>query len=411
LRALNHADFRLFFIGQLISLVGSWMQTVGQSWLILTLTNSPFLLSLISTLQFLPMLLLSLVAGAVTDRFPKRKLIIGTQMALMLQALILSALVWSGHVRYWHVAVLALSLGLVNTLDMPARQSFFVEMVGKGDLMNAIALNGAMFNGARIVGPAVAGLLIARYGVGLGFFLNGISFLAVIAALFLIKAEGLPKPRTSKNMGQEIREGLQYVARTPLTFLILSLVGTVSLFVINFTVLIPLLAKQVLHQEAQGFGLLMSAMGLGALGGALTLALTGKGRPSLRSIFIPGAVLSLAALIVAFQRQVPFAAVMLAVVGFAQILFSAGGNTLLQVTTPDELRGRVMSLYLLVFAGSTPIGAFFIGIISERWGAPAGWWSAGGLGLVSVVVIALWWRLRHGADRRGALTESRGGVV
>lgn len=393
LRALNHRDFRLFWLGQLVSLIGTWMQSVGQSWLILTLTNSAFLLSLIATLQFLPMLLFSLVAGAITDRLPKRNLIIVTQALLMLQAFILAALVWSGHVRYWHVAVLALTLGLVNTLDMPARQSYMVEMAGKQDLGNAIALNSAAFNGARILGPAVAGYLIGKFGVGLGFFMNGVSFVAVIAALFAIRAQGLPKPRPPKNMWLEIREGLRYAVRTPLTFFILSLVGSVSLFVINFTVLIPLLAKQMLNQGAQGFGLLTAAMGLGALGGALTLAMLGRGQPSMRSFAIPGAVLSAAAFVIAFVPQFHFAAIMLAVVGFSQILFSAQGNTLLQVTTPDEMRGRIMSLYTLVFAGSTPIGSFFIGIISERWGAPAGWWSSGGLGLVSVVVITLWWRM------------------
>lgn len=404
-RALRHRDFRLFWSGQLISLIGSWMQTVGQSWLILQITNSPFKLGLISTLQFLPMLLFSLVAGAVTDRLPKRRLIIGTQTALMLLAFILSALVWSGHVQYWHVALLALALGIVNTLDMPARQSYIVEMVGKADIGNAIALNSAVFNGARIVGPAVAGFLIARYGIALGFFLNGVSFIAVIAALLAIRAEGLPKTGKGRSMLSEIREGVRYVVRTPLTAFVITLTGTVSLFVINFGVLIPLLAKQILNQEAAGFGLLTSAMGAGALVGALVLAQTSRKQPSIGSYVWPGAVLCVATLATAFVRSFTLGAAMLAIVGFTQILFSAQANTMLQTTTPDELRGRVMSLYMLVFAGSTPVGSFFIGLITEHMGARAGWWSSGGLGVLSVVVIAGIWFL-SGASRRG--TEAAG---
>ena len=395
LRALNHRDFRLFWTGQLISLVGSWMQTVGQSWLILQLTNSPFKLGLISTLQFFPMLAFSLVAGAITDRLPKRKVIIGTQATLMVLAFILSALAASGHVQFWHVAVLAVLLGLTNTLDVPARQSYVVEMVGKADLMNAIALNSAVFNGARILGPAAAGLLVARFGVAPAFFLNGISFLAVIAALLAIRTEGLPAPRPRASMGQEIRAGLRYAIRTPVTLFVLSLLLTVSLFVINFGVLIPLLARQMLHQEAQGFGLLMSSMGAGALAGAVALAFLGRQRPTLAIFTGAGAVLCTATLLVAGVQQFLPAAAMLAVMGFSQIIFSASANTILQVTTPDELRGRIMSLFALVFAGSTPIGSFFIGLITENLGAPAGFLSAGGLGLLSVVMIAAWWKL-HG---------------
>src|SRR5712691_2585855 len=188
------------------------MQSVGQSWLVLELTNSPFKLGLIGTLQFAPMLLFSFIAGAVTDRLPKRRLVITTQTAMLCQAFALAA---TGHVRYWHVAVLAVLFGIANTMDLPARQSFIVEMVGKDDLMNAIALNSAMFNGARVVGPAVAGLLIARYGVGLAFFVNGLSFVAVIAALLAVRAEGLPRTRRGRSMAEEILEGVEYAVRTP----------------------------------------------------------------------------------------------------------------------------------------------------------------------------------------------------
>jgi MFS family permease len=211
LRALHHRDFRLFISGQLVSLIGTWMQSVAQSWLVLELTNSPFKLGLIGTLQFGPMLGFSFLAGAIADRLPKRRLIMATQTALMLQAFTLALLARTGHVQFWHVAALAVCYGLANTLDMPTRQSFIVEMVSKADLPNAIALNSAMFNGARMVGPAVAGLLVDRYGVGPAFGLNGLSFVAVILALAAMRAEGLPGPTQGTTVRAEIAAGLRTI--------------------------------------------------------------------------------------------------------------------------------------------------------------------------------------------------------
>ncbi len=392
LRALNHRDFRLFWSGQLVSLVGTWMQTVGQSWLILELTDSPFQLGLISTLQFAPLLLFSLVAGAVTDRLPKRRLIIATQTVLMILAFTLSALAWTGLVQYWHVAVLATLLGAANTLDMPARQSFTVEMVGKADLMNAIALNSAMFNSARILGPAVAGLLVARYGVALAFFVNGMSFVAVITALLFIRAEGRPRKRAAATIGEEIRAGLGYVWRTPRVALILSLLLAVSIFVFNYSVLVPLLAKVVLQRGAEGYGLLMAALGAGALVAALVLAVWSQSRPPLPMVVMPAILLCTAALAMAAVKVFWLAAVLLFVMGFAQIVFTASCNTTVQVTVPDELRGRVMSLYILMFAGVTPIGSFFTGSLTEFFGVPVGFLAGGGLGLLSLLGILAWWR-------------------
>ena len=230
LRALAHRDFRLFLSGQLISLIGTWMQTVAQAWLVLELTSSPFKLGLLGALQFGPMLCFSFVAGAIADRLPKRRVLIGTQTALMIQAFLLSFLTWAGHVQYWHVAVLAACYGLAFTLDMPTRQAFIVEMVSKDDLPNAIALNSAMFNGARMVGPAVAGLLVDRYGVGPAFGLNGLSFVAVILALAAMRAEGLPSPTQGTTVRAEIAAGLRYALHTPLVALILGLLLAVSLF-------------------------------------------------------------------------------------------------------------------------------------------------------------------------------------
>jgi len=387
LRALNHRDFRLFWAGQFISLAGRWMQSVGLSWLVLELTNSPLKLGIVGALQFAPILVLAFVAGAITDRFPKRSLLIVTQFALTLPAFSLAALIWGGHVMYWQVAVLAGLIGVFNALDMPARQSFVVELVGKDDLTNAIALNSAMFNAARVAGPAIGGLLIARYGVAVAFVLNGVSFLAVIAALAAMRFEDLPRAHRGTTIREEIADGLRYAIGSPLISLILSLVLAVSVFVINHSTLVPLLARDVLGEGVHGFGFLMATLGAGALVGAVALAQFGRGRPPLAAIVVPAIVASAGILSLAAVRQFWLAAILLFVIGAAQILFLAGSNTTLQVTVPDELRGRVMSLYTLAFAGVTPIGAFLIGSVAEAFGVPAACFAGGGLGLACVLAL------------------------
>ena len=397
--ALNHGDFRRFFFGQAVSLIGTWMQAIGQSWLILSLTTSPFRLGLISTLQFLPVLLFSLAGGALVDRLPKRRVIIVTQIAFMLQAFVMAVLVYTGTVQYWHVAVLATVFGLVNALDLPARQSYYVEMVGKGDLSNAISLNAAAFNAARVVGPGVAGLVIAHFGIALAFLFNGLSFLAVLIALFWIKAEGLPVERHAAPMYQEIREGLSYAWRSPLVSLLLGQLLFVALFVINFQVLVPLLAKDVLQQGAGGFGLLMSVYGLGALLGALAMAVyTRGGRPPRAQLVSPRGVLSQASMAMrAAGTSIGLAGLLLFIAGVAQINFSAATNVSLQTLVPDGLRGRVMSLYVTVFNGSMPLGSFFIGSVAEGFGALNAFLVGGVLGLISMVVIHTW-RRGHGGS-------------
>jgi MFS family permease len=397
LRALAHRDYRLFWAGQLVSLVGTWMQTVGQSWLVLELTNSPLRLGLIGTLQYAPMLAFSFVTGALVDRARKRRLILGTQAALMCQAFALSALAWGGHVQYWHVAVLATLYGLAQTLDMPARQAFIADLVGKADIMSAIALNSTVFNGARVIGPAVAGLLVARYGVAVAFFLNGVSFVAVVIALLLVRTEGAPRPRDGSTMLEEIAAGARYASTTPVISLVLGLIFAVSLFVINFNTLVPLIARDVLHEGAHGFGLLMASLGIGAVVGALALTLVGPARPAV-SVLITGAlVVSAATLALAAVRSFWLAAATLLVVGCAQIVFTAGCNTTLQLTAPDRMRGRIMSLYALVFVGASPFGSFFVGSVAEKLGVPAACALGGGGGLVLVALLALRWSRRRGS--------------
>jgi MFS family permease len=395
LRAFSSRDFRLFFAGQLISLVGTWMQSVAQSWLVLELTNSPFLLGLIGTLQFAPVLVLSFFAGALADRLPKRRLLVVTQSLMCVQALVLAALVHRGHVAYWHVAVMATIYGVANTVDMPTRQAFIVEMVGRDSLRSAIALNSAMFNGARVIGPALAGLVIARWGTALAFFFNGLSFVAVIAALFALHAHGLPRASSGRALRHEIAEGVRYALRTPRIALVMSLVMAVSAFFFNYNTLVPLLARDMLHQDAHGFGLLMTAVGIGAVAGAVVLASLGAERPPTNVLITAALALGLATMLMASVGRFGVAVAVLVVMGFCGMLFMTGANTTVQLTVPDELRGRVMSLHTLMFAGMTPFGAFLVGSVVEAFGPRAGFFITGAGGTLAVAAVTLGWRWRR----------------
>jgi MFS family permease len=395
LRAFAHRDFRLFWSGQLVSLIGTWMQSVAQSWLVLELTNSPFLLGLVGTLQFAPVLLLSFFAGALADRLPKRRLIVTTQSLMCVQALVLAALVHRGHVQFWHVAVMAGAYGVANTVDMPTRQAFVAEMVGKESLRSAIALNSAMFNAARVVGPALAGLVIARWGTAVAFAFNGLSFVAVIFALLLLHTQGLPRPRSGRSMRAEIAEGLQYALRTPRIALILSLVLCVSAFFFNYNTLVPLLARDVLHQDAHGFGLLMTAVGLGAVAGAVVLASLGAERPPVALLVGSALLLGGASMTMAGVARFGVAMGLLGIMGFTGMLFMTGANTTVQLTVPDELRGRVMALHTLMFAGMTPFGAFLVGAVTQALGARAGFLITGAGGVASILAVTAWWQWRR----------------
>jgi predicted MFS family arabinose efflux permease len=395
LRALRHRDFRVFFAGQSVALVGGWVQAVAQSWLVLQLTGSPLKLGLLNTFHFAPMLLFSLVAGAVVDRLPKRRLLVVTASAQAGQALALAALVATGVVQYWHVAVLALTWGVLTTLDTPARLAFVTEMVGKADAANAIALNSAAFNGARVVGPALAGVLIASMGMAPAFVLNGLAIAVVVGALLTVRTRGLPRPRGPRSMAEEIAEGLRYALGTPLVLLMLALLFVVSLCVFNFAVFIPLLVRDALGAGPEAFGFLMAALGVGAVIGALALGAL-RDRPPAVGPLIGATALACAALVeLSAVRHFWSAALTLVVVGVASIVSVAGVNTTLQLLAPDALRGRVMSLYTLVFGGVFPVGALLMGLLAERWGIRVTLAGAGGAGLTAVAAIAAWWRWRR----------------
>jgi predicted MFS family arabinose efflux permease len=394
LRALNHPDYRRFFSAQLVALVSGWMHTVAQSWLVLQLTDSPLRLGLIGTLQFGPILLFSIVTGAVADRLPKRKLLVATNLMLALLALVLAALVASGRVRYWHVGVVAVLAGLAQTFDAPARQSLMAELVGKADLVNAVALNSAAFNAARIVGPAVGGVMIARFGVVPSFLINAVGILVVAGALATLPVRGDAPVRRGTTMTQEIAEGLRYAMRTPLIRMVLGMLFCVSITVFNFTVYVPLLARHVLGLGAEGFGFLMAALGVGAVSGALTIGFRPSGPPPLSTMAGAAALALTGLLSLSAARQLWVAALLLFATGFFGLVLVASCNTRLQLAAPDELRGRMMSLYTLVWGGVFPIGAFCVGAISEGWGVSRAFFVQGTVGLTALAALTLWWRRR-----------------
>ena len=391
-RALNHRDFRIFFAGQAVSLVGTWMQQVAQAWLVLSLTNSPLRLGLVGSLSFLPVLLFAIVGGAVADRLPKRRLLIATQSLMAMQTLTMATLVWTGRVRYWHVCALVVVWGIANTIDLPTRQSFVVELVDRDAVPNAVALNSAAFNAARIVGPGLGGLLIARAGIAPAYILNCLAFIVVIATLLLVRARGAPLPRRGTGIAAEIGEGLAYARRTPRIMLVLGVLFVISITVFNFSIYVPLFARNVVQRGPEGLGLLMASVGMGAVGGALTLGALPA--PSVVLLFVTGFLSCGGLLLMSILRDFMIAAVTLFLLGWVSVIVVTGCNVALQLAAPDALRGRIMSLHTFIYGGVFPFGAFSVGSISEQWGVPIAFRTAGIFGLVGLGAVLAWWRFR-----------------
>jgi MFS family permease len=369
-RALRHRNFRLFFVGQLISLIGTWMQSVAQAWLVLKLTNSSMALGLVAFASYFPMILVGLFAGAVVDRVDRRKLIIVAQVLLMTSAFILAALTWVGAVKVEYVIILAAFNGLVSSFDMPGRQAFVVEMVGREDLPNAIAMNSMIFNGARMVGPAVAGILIAGFGIAGCFFLNGVSYLAVIWSLFEMD---LPHHIMSSEAGvsmiRRVREGIHYVWHHGPSLYLLVLVGINSGFGMQYTILIPLFAKNLLHSGARGYGFLMAAQGLGAVAGAIAMNSRAPTPRALRQNLVFGMFCTAVAMFAfAVSPSMPLSLLAQMFIGVGLMHHMVTTNTMLQLFVSDELRGRVMSLYTLSFIGTAPLGSLEVGFIGDHVG-------------------------------------------
>jgi MFS family permease len=392
--ALRYRNYRLFWTGQLVSVTGTFMQTTAQQWLILTLTSNPLALGVAGALQFGPMLVP--FGGAVADRWPRRNVLMATQVASSLLAFILWILTVTRAVQLWQVFVLAFLLGLVNAIDMPTRQAFVSEMVPAGSLLNAVSLNSVQFNASRILGPGLAGALIALLGVPLLFLLNALSYIAVIVGLAMMRPHELvPAPRSAMGQGlariRAMGDGVRFVLSRPMvriTFLMVLIIGT---FGFNFNILLPLLAKHGLHAGPQVFGLLSSALGIGALAGALVLARRG-GAPTNRLLVGNALAFGVLEASVAFTSSVPIAMLLIALTGFTMSTFSASANTRTQLSSPPELRGRVMSVYAMVFVGTTPIGNLVVSAVAGSSGVPASFLISGLPCLLAGVIAAWLWR-------------------
>jgi MFS family permease len=399
-RALRHRNFQLFFGGQLISLVGTWMQTVAQSWLVYKLTGSGLLLGSVGFASQIPVFLFAPLGGITADRSNRQRVVIATQVASMVLALVLAALTLTHRVTVKEIFVLAALLGVVNAFDIPGRQAFLVDMVGKEDLMNAIALNSSMFNGARVVGPAVAGVLVARLGEGWCFFANGVSYIAVIVGLLMMNVHAPARASVDTSPFEHIIEGFQFVSKTAPIRALLILLGVVSMTGMPYVVLMPIFADKILHRGGQELasligshdlgavrlGILMGAAGVGALLGALTLAMRSgvKGLGTWVSVCCAGFGVSL--ILFAFSTSFWLSVLLLLPVGYFIMLQMASSNTLIQAMVPDALRGRTMAVYSMMFMGLAPVGALLGGALSDRLGAPLTV-DIGGL----ASVLGAWW--------------------
>ena len=394
-QSLHVRNYRLFWTGQVISLTGTWMQTTAQAWLVLKLTHdSPLALGLVITLQFLPVMLLSLFGGVLADRLPKRSALVVTQTLLMLQAGVFGGLVAAGLIQLWQVYVLAVCQGLITAVDNPLRQAFVYEMVGRGDLVNAVGLNSMSFQGARIFGPALAGAVINLIGIAPTLILNAISFIPVIWALLLMDAKAFFTAPSSRDgsMLSRLKEGLAYASRTPAILSVFIMVAFIGTFGFNFSVITPLVADNLVKTDATGFGLLSAAMGVGALFAALGTAYAR--RITLRRLLVSGGAFSLCLGALALSTSFWPSMVLLTLTGVTGITCATAANSLLQLNTPEQLRGRVLSINILLTQGSTPIGGFFLGSLGQAAGVSAALVVCAALCLLGVgAAFSYRWRL------------------
>ncbi|MCL4509695.1 MAG: MFS transporter [Bacteroidetes bacterium] len=367
-KSLRHYNYRLYWISQLISVTGTWMQNVALAWLVVTLTDSAVALGTVTALQFLPILIFSLFAGVVIDRLPKREIIIWTQSISAVQAFILWILVALKVITLWEIYALSLLIGFVNAFDQPGRQAFVAEMVPDEDVGNAVALNSLLFNAARTIGPAIAGITIAVVGVAPSFLLNGVSYLAIIVALFLMRASQLRTftSKVDKTLKEGLKEGISYAINEPSIASILIVLIFIGTFGYNFSTMLPLLVKFVLHGGPDVFGVLTSALGIGSMIGALLVA--GRQKPTRKFIFAFAALFGIIEVALSLSRNFVLTIILLVSLGIASIAYIASTNTSLQMNSPMHLRGRIMGLYVVIFAGSTPIGALFTGFVAEWLG-------------------------------------------
>ena len=388
-RALRYRNFRLFITGQSISLVGNWMQQVAMGWLVYRLTNSAFLLGLVAFGAQGPSFLLAPFAGVLADRLNRRRMIIGAQVVMMIQASILTALVLTGAVEFWHVLVLSSVFGCASAFDVPARQSFLLEMIdNRSDLPNAIALNSSIFNAARLVGPAIAGFMIAQFGEGIAFLCNALSYIAVLVALFAIRVAPRPRKPGAARIFATLHEGFSYAFNFAPIRDVLLLVAVVALFGVPYSVLMPVIAVNTLNGDARTLGFLMSATGFGALSGALFLAARETVRGLSRVVVSSATLFGCSLIGLAFSRWLPLSCVLLVLAGFGMMVQMAASNTFLQTIVHDDKRGRIMSLYTMAFIGMSPFGSLLAGALAERIGASVTIAAGGFICLVAVLLFA-----------------------
>lgn len=402
--ALRHANFRYYLGGQIVSLVGTWMQSVSQPWLVLLLGGSPLQLGTVLALQYAPAMILAPLGGVLADRVDKRRALMVVNTVASLEAAILFILTVTGVVQIWHVMLLAAALGMVSAVEMTVRQAFAAELVPRDDLMNAIALNSASFNAARIVGPGLAGLTLALFGPAFNFGINAVSYLGVIAGLWRVdptQLQPIERPERFGSVRSSLAEGLRYARRTPSVLWPLVMLGGVATFGMNFQTLLPLFARDTLQLGAEGYGALFAIMGAGSLIGSLMLAFLGQRRPLWRLILGGGAFFVLFELALGLSRSPLAAYPLMVVLGLSSMLMVNTINVTIQNSVTNELRGRVMSLYVMVFAGSAPFGGFFAGTVAQLWGPPAGFVVGGAIASVVVGLVA-WQHLASRGSRTDA---------
>ena len=386
-RSLQYRNFRLFWFGQCISLTGTWVQRTAQTWLVYSVTNSPLKVGIVGVAQFLPLLCFSLFAGVVVDRFSKKKLLVLTQTLFLVQAVIMTLLTWTGTIQYWHILLLSFFFGLTQTLDMPTRQSFFIDLVGRENMTNAVSLNSTIVNLARIVGPALSGLLMAKLGTAACFFINSVSYLPVIGGILMIRVTENRRISHSANMLPAVAEGVRYIRRSKTLVANVFIMAAVCTFAFNNDVVIPVFAREYLSRGVDGYSVLLSMAGLGAFCAAILMAYRSSMGVSKRLLVVSGCIIGLLQVSTVFTRQYAVSMILVALIGFFNLIFLNTANSIFQVLSSDEYRGRVMSVYSFLNMGSTPIGNFLVGAVMEDFAGDSGFLFCGGMTLSLLAVI------------------------
>ncbi|MCC9293633.1 MFS transporter [Clostridium sp. MT-14] len=393
--SLNHRDFRYFLSGQFLSLMGTMIQNTALSWYVYKITNSPFLLGLIGVFQYAPVLLITLLSGVIVERHPKKRILLVTQISYMLQAFALSFFVYMGESKYWILALLAAINGIITSFDMPTRQSFFIELVGKRDLPNAISLNSTVFNMSRIIGPAASGIIMDDLGVFQCFLMNAVSFIPVIYGIVKIKHMGNPVIRnTESNLLKDLKDGILYTVHKRILISTMFMMAIVCTFAFNSNVIVPVFAKEVMEGGARTYSLLMSLIGLGSLLGAMFMAGQGRRIRARYYLIINSFIIAILQIVTLFTKNFISVSMIFVLIGFFNLTFLNKANTIIQFNTEDAYRGRVMSIYSLLNIGSTPLGSAFAGVVMEKFGGKFGFFSCGSIIFIVAVIIMIFIEFR-----------------